>query len=71
MALHRRDPPYLGKYIINLKLAKYSRWKLSGWLVGCAKKLKVVQIKPIMGLWLRLYVKRHQKKIPEFGGFLC
>ena len=32
MALHRRDPPYLGKYIINLKLSKYSRWKLSGWV---------------------------------------
>ena len=31
--MHRRDPPYLGKYIINLKLTKYSRWKLSGWLV--------------------------------------
>ena len=29
-----------GKYIINLKLTKYSRWKLSGWLVcdlGCLK----------------------------------
>ena len=33
MALHRRDPPYLGKYIINLKLTKYSRWILSGWLL--------------------------------------
>ena len=22
-----------GKYIINLKLTKYSQWKLSGWLV--------------------------------------
>ena len=32
-ALHRRDPPYLSKYIIILKLTKYSRWKLSGWLV--------------------------------------
>ena len=34
MALHRRDPPYLGKYIINLKLTnKYSQCKSSGWLV--------------------------------------
>ena len=33
MAVHRRDPPYLGKYIINLKLTKYSQWKLSGWLL--------------------------------------
>ena len=32
VALHRRDPPYPGKYIINLKLTKCSRWKLSGWL---------------------------------------
>ena len=30
----RRDPPNPGKYIIKLKLTKYSRWKLSGWLVG-------------------------------------
>ena len=33
MALHRRDPPSLGKYIINLKLTRYSQWKLSEWLV--------------------------------------
>ena len=33
MALHRRDPSNPGKYIINLKLAKYSQWNLSGWLV--------------------------------------
>ena len=33
MALHRRDPPHAGRYIINLKLAKYSRWKLCGWPV--------------------------------------
>ena len=33
MALHRRDTPYPGKYIINWKLTKYSRRKLSGWLL--------------------------------------
>ena len=34
LALHRRDLPYPDKYIIKLKLTKYSWWKLSGWLVG-------------------------------------
>ena len=33
VALDRGDPPNLGKYILNLKLSKYSWWKLSGWLV--------------------------------------
>ena len=33
LTLHRRDRTCLSKYIINLKLTKYSRWKLSGWLV--------------------------------------
>ena len=28
-----RDPTHSGKYIINLKLAQYSRPKLSGWLL--------------------------------------
>ena len=32
VALHRRGPLYLGKYILNFKLTKYNRWKLSGWL---------------------------------------
>ena len=40
------------------------------WRVGCAKKQKVVQIKPIMGLWLCLYLKRHKKKNQEFRGLL-
>ena len=33
MALLRGDPAHLNKNIINLKLTKYSQWKLSGWLV--------------------------------------
>ena len=41
------------------------------WPLGCAKKQKFVQIKPILGLWLSLYLKRHQKKFQEFRGFLC
>ena len=31
--MHRRDPSHPGKYIINLKFTKYSRWKSSGRLV--------------------------------------
>ena len=33
VALNRRDPSQPSKYIINLKLTKYSQWKLSGRLV--------------------------------------
>ena len=40
-------------------------------LLGCFEKQKVVQIKPIMGLWLCLYLQRLQKKFQEFRGFLC
>ena len=41
MALHRRDPPHLGKYIINLELTKYSQWKLGGWLVCHLERLEL------------------------------
>ena len=46
MAVHRRDPPYLDKYIINFKLTKYSQWKLSGLLVcdlGCLEITEEVE----------------------------
>ena len=33
VALGREIPPYKVKYILNLKLTKYNRWKLSVWLV--------------------------------------
>ena len=41
MAVHRRDPPYLDKYIINLKLNKYSWWKLGGRSV-CDLELTII-----------------------------
>ena len=44
MSLHRRDPPYLGKYIIYLKLTKYSQWKSSGWLVYYLGRLELTVI---------------------------
>ena len=33
VALGRGNPPYKVKYILNLKLTKYNRWKVSVWLV--------------------------------------
>ena len=44
MALHRRDPSHPGKYIINLKFTKYSRWKSSGWLVYDLDRLELTVI---------------------------
>ena len=42
--MHRRYPHYLGKYIINLKLTMYSRWKSSGWLVYDLSRLELTVI---------------------------
>ena len=33
VALGKRNPPYQVKYILNLKLTKYNRWKLSVWVI--------------------------------------
>ena len=44
VALRRRDPSHPGKYIINLKLTKYSRWKSSGWLVYDLGRLELTVI---------------------------
>ena len=33
VALGGGNPPYKVKYILNLKLTKYNRWKVSVWLV--------------------------------------
>ena len=53
MALDRRDPLNPGKYILNLKLAMYSRWKLSGWLVCNLGQLELTVIKGQFGLLCR------------------
>ena len=51
-AKKRPIPP--GKYIINLKLAKYSRWKLSGWLVyDFGRRLELTVIAGQFGLLCR------------------
>ena len=44
MALHP------GKYIINLKLTKYSGWKSSGWLVYDLSQLELTVIAGQVGL---------------------
>ena len=33
VALGRGNPPHKIEYILNLKLTKYDRWKLSVWLL--------------------------------------
>ena len=39
--------------------------------LGCNKKQKYFRIKPIIGIWLCLYLRRHHKKFQEFRGFRC
>ena len=39
--------------------------------LGCAKKQKYFRINPISGIWLCLYLRRHNKKFQEFRGFCC
>ena len=48
--MHRRDPSHPGKYIINLKLTMYSRWKSSGWLMYDLSQLKLTDIAGQFGL---------------------
>ena len=62
MAPHRRDPPFLGKYIINLKL--YSRWKLSGWLLWDLGRLELTVSPGEFGLLCR----HVYSKISKQGG---
>ena len=62
MAVHRRDPPYLGKYIINLKLTKYSQWKLSGWLVYDLGQLELTVIAGQFGLLCREAYRKVSKQ---------
>ena len=53
MALHKRDPSHLGKYIMNLKLSKHSRCKSSGWLVYDFGQLELTVIAGQFGLQCR------------------
>ena len=50
VALYRRDPSHPGKYVINLKLSKYSRCKSSGWLVYDFGQLELTVIAGQFGL---------------------
>ena len=62
MALHRRDLSHLGKYIINLKLTKHSRWKSSGWLVYDLGWLKLTVIAGQFGLLCREAYRKVSKQ---------
>ena len=62
MALHIRDPSHLGKYIINLKLTKYSRWKSSGWLVYDLGRLELTVIAGQFGLVCREAYRKVSKE---------
>ena len=53
MALDRGDPPNPDKYILNLKLTKYSWWKLIGWLVCDFGQLELTVITGQFGLLCR------------------
>ena len=66
VALDRGDPPNPGKYVINMKLTKYSRGKLKGWLVFDFGWLKLTVITGQFGILLR----QAYKKISKHGSKL-
>ena len=59
MALYRRDPSHPGKYIINLKLTKYSRWKSSVFDLG---RLELTVIAGQFGLLYREAYRKVSKQ---------
>ena len=72
MALHGRDPPYLGKCIINLKLTKYSRWKLSGWLVCDLGCLELTDSRGQFGrLYRQVYRKESKQASMQVSKLVC
>ena len=62
MALLRRDPSHPGKYIMNVKLTKYSRWKSSGWLVYDLGRLELIVISGQFGLLCREAYRKVSKQ---------
>ena len=46
-------PSHPGKYIVNLKLTKYSQWKYSGWLVYDVGQLELTVITGQFGILCR------------------
>ena len=62
MTLHRRDPSNPDKYIINLKLTMYSRWKSSGWLVNDLGQLELTVISGQFGLLCREAYRKVSKE---------
>ena len=55
MSLHRRNQSNPGKYIKNLKLTKYSKWKSSGGLVYDLDRLELTVIAGQFGLLWEAY----------------
>ena len=59
MALHRRNPPYTGKYIINLKLTSW--WELSERLVCDLGRLELTVSTGQFGLLCRKVYRKVSK----------
>ena len=51
----------MGRYIMNLKLTKYSQWKLSGWLVCDLGRLELVVSRGQSGLLCRQVYRKTSK----------
>ena len=66
--MHRRDPSHPGKYIINSKLTKYSRWKSSGWLVYNLGRLELTVITGQFGLLYREAYRKESKQASMKAG---
>ena len=62
MALHRGDLSQPGKFIINLKLTKYSQWKSSGWLVYDLGRMELTVITGQFGLLCREAYRKVSKQ---------
>ena len=56
------DTPNQAKYILNLKLSKYSRRKISGWQVGNLGWLKLTVITGQFGIIGRQVYRRVSKQ---------
>ena len=72
LALHRRDLPYPGKYIIKLKLTKYSRWKLSGCVVCDLWQLELTVSRGQFGrLCRQVYRKVSKQESMQVSKLVC
>ena len=68
MALDRGDPPDPCKYIKNVKLTKYSRCKISGWLVCDLRQLELTIITGKFGPFYRQVYRKVNKQASMQAG---